>query len=99
MRRLALIPVLLFPGLGLAISGARPGRVGMVLRLLALGFALAEALHVADWLIGLGRIHLAGAALGWLLPLIFGVASRRAKGPATGARGLSRQIPRAPASS
>jgi hypothetical protein len=97
MRLLRILTVLILPGLGLAADRymRETGARRMLWVLLALGCASAQLLHLACWLVGLGRIHAAVAALCWLTPLFFGVRSARAQGPASGPRG---PIPRAPAS-
>ncbi len=100
MRLAGILLALILPGLGLAADRCTRGisAAGVLWVLLALGCAAAQLLHLACWLVGLGRIHAAVAALCWLTPLIFGVRSARAQGPASGPRRLPQGKRRAPAS-
>lgn len=91
--------ILLVPGLGLAAEAwerDRPRSLRWLWIALGLACAFAQLANALAACVHGPRLAHAAAAFGcWLLPLIFGVAHRRAQGPASGPRPQRR----APASS
>jgi hypothetical protein len=88
VKPLALLTVLLVPGLGLAVQPVPAAPLwsrafaialarGAAVVVFALACASAQLIHTACWLVGLGRIHAAVAALCWLAPILAGVWLRR----------------------